>query len=103
MSFVRSDRCGRVVLCVAGALVVGCGDTVIDSTKAEGALQSNLENSLHHKVSSVYCPSEQKVEPNATFTCAVVFSNGKRADGDAEDPATRTPTSAWSTSAGRMK
>ncbi|HJX32865.1 MAG TPA: DUF4333 domain-containing protein [Solirubrobacterales bacterium] len=75
-----SGRIGAVVaLCVAGILVVGCGETVIDSSKAEGAIQSNLEKSLHHKVSSVSCPSEQKVEPNATFTCAVVFSNGKKA------------------------
>jgi hypothetical protein len=66
-------------LFLAAFLAVGCGDTVIDSSKAEGAIQSNLENSLHHKVSSVSCPSEQKVDPNATFTCAVVFSNGKRA------------------------
>jgi hypothetical protein len=66
-------------LVVAAVVVVGCGDTVIDSSKAEGAIQSDLEKSLHHKVSSVSCPSEQKVEPNATFACTVVFSNGKQA------------------------
>jgi hypothetical protein len=65
---------GAVVLAVAG-----CGDTVIDSSKAEGAIQSNLEKSLHHKVSSVSCPSEQKVDPGATFDCTVDFANGKRA------------------------
>ena len=65
-----------VVVVVAA---VGCGDTVIDSSKAEGAIQSNLEKSLHHKVSSVSCPSDQKVEPKATFTCSVNFANGKQA------------------------
>jgi hypothetical protein len=78
MSFT-GRMCAVVVLVVAGAVVVGCGDTVIDGSKAEGAIQSNLEKSLHHKVSSVSCPSEQKVEPNATFTCTVDFSNGKQA------------------------
>lgn len=77
--FLKVRSCVAIALAVAGFVVVGCGDTVIDSTKAEGAIQSNLEKSLHHKVSSVSCPSEQKVDPNATFTCAVVFSNGKRA------------------------
>ena len=66
-------------LVLAAVAVAGCGDTVIDSSKAEGAIQSNLEKSLHHKVSSVSCPSEQKVEPNATFACTVDFSNGKQA------------------------
>jgi Domain of unknown function (DUF4333) len=65
---------GAVALAAAG-----CGDTVIDSTKAEGAIQSNLEKSLHHRVSSVSCPSEQKVDPGATFECTVDFADGKQA------------------------
>ncbi len=65
---------GAVALAMAG-----CGDKVIDSSKAEGAIRSNLEKSLHHRVSSVSCPSEQKVDPGATFTCSVDFANGKRA------------------------
>ena len=78
MSF-SGRMCAVVALVVAGVVVVGCGDTVIDSSKAEGAIQSNLEKALHHKVSLVSCPSEQKVEPNATFDCTVDFSNGKQA------------------------
>jgi hypothetical protein len=65
---------GAVALAVAG-----CGDTVIDSSKAEGAIQANLEKSLHHRVSSVSCPSEQKVDPGATFDCTVDFADGKQA------------------------
>lgn len=64
---------------VMGVLLAGCGETVIDNSKTEGAIQSNLEKSLHDKVSSVSCPSEQKVEPGATFTCSVSFANGKQA------------------------
>jgi Domain of unknown function (DUF4333) len=60
-------------------VAAGCGETVIDDVKAEGAIQSNLEKSLHAKIKSVDCPSDQKVEAGKTFTCAVIFSDGKQA------------------------
>ena len=34
---------------------------------------------LHQKVTSVNCPSDQKVETGAKFTCTIEFSNGKHA------------------------
>jgi hypothetical protein len=75
-----SVRIGASVALIAVALaVIGCGETVIDSTKTQEAIQANLEKSLHRKVSSVSCPSEQKVEPSATFTCSVSFADGKQA------------------------
>ena len=75
-----SVRIGAVAaLGVAGVLAVGCGETVIDPSKTEGLIQSYLVKSLHHRVSSVSCPSDQKVEPDATFTCEVDFANGKTA------------------------
>ena len=78
MSF--SVRAGAVVaILIAGLAVAGCGETVIDSAKTEDAIEANLENSLHEKISSVDCPSDQKVEPGATFTCTVDFTNGKQA------------------------
>ncbi len=78
MSF--SGRIGAVaVLVVAGILVVGCGETVIDDSKAEDALKSNLETSLHRKIDSVDCPSNQKVDPGATFACTVTVAGGKQA------------------------
>jgi hypothetical protein len=76
MSF--SARFGAVcALIVIAAVAVGCGDTVIDSTKTEEALQANLSNSLESKVSAVECPSDQKVEAGATFTCKVKLPKGK--------------------------
>jgi Domain of unknown function (DUF4333) len=57
---------------------LGCGETVIDSTKAEEATKASLEESLDEKVASVDCPSGQKVEPDATFDCTVEFSNGSQ-------------------------
>jgi hypothetical protein len=78
MSF--SVRCAAAaVLAVFAFAAVGCGETVIDDTKAEGAIQSNLEKSLHEKIKSVDCPSDQKVEADKTFACTVVFSDGKQA------------------------
>ncbi len=76
MSFLR--RLG--VLFGAVSLLVfmaGCGETVIDGAKTEDALEANLSKSLNKKVSSVDCPSDQKVEKGATFTCSVKFSDGK--------------------------
>jgi hypothetical protein len=58
---------------------VGCGETVIDDVKAEGAIKSSLEKSLHEKITAVDCPSDQKVEAGETFACTVDFSGGKQA------------------------
>ena len=67
--------CALIVIAVVAA---GCGGgTVIDSTKTEEALQASLSKSLEEKVSSVECPSGQKVEAGATFTCKVKLPKGK--------------------------
>jgi hypothetical protein len=68
-----------VALLAVAVLAVGCGETVIDDVKAEGAIQSNLEKSLHEKIKTVDCPSDQEVEAGKTFTCTVIFSDGKQA------------------------
>ncbi len=76
MSF--PGRLGAVAaLILIVAIAAGCGGTVIDSKKTEEELQASLTKSLNEKVSSVDCPSGQKVETGATFTCSVKFSNGK--------------------------
>jgi hypothetical protein len=58
-------------------LVAGCGETVIDTTKTEEQLEANLSHSLNEKVSSVDCPSDQKVEKGATFNCSVKLQKGE--------------------------
>jgi len=56
-----SVRCAAAVaLLTIAVAAAGCGETVIDDVKAEGAIQSNLEKSLHAKIKSVDCPSDQK-------------------------------------------
>jgi hypothetical protein len=75
-----SARLAAAAALLAIAVVgTGCGETVIDNTKAEGAIESNLEKALHEKIKSVECPSDQKVEAGKTFTCTVIFSDGKQA------------------------
>jgi hypothetical protein len=72
-------RCSGVALglFVAAVLVTGCGETVIDATKTEEQLEANLSHSLKEKVSSVDCPSNQKVEKGATFNCSVKLQKGE--------------------------
>lgn len=70
-------RLVAVLALVAALLVAGCGDTVVDGAKTEDTLQQNLERSLDKKISSVDCPSDQKVEAGATFTCQVNLAGGK--------------------------
>lgn len=65
------------ILALAALLVAGCGDTVIDDTKTEDAIEQNLESSLGKKVSSVDCPSGVEVEAGASFDCTVTLTGGK--------------------------
>jgi hypothetical protein len=64
------------LLCGAVALY-GCG-TVIDHEKLQGAIQSSLEKSVHENIRSVECPSDVSVDPGATLTCTVIFSDDRR-------------------------
>ena len=65
-------------LALAALLAAGCGDTVIDDTKTEDAIEQNLESSLGKKVSAVDCPSEVEVEAGASFDCTVTLTGGKQ-------------------------
>jgi hypothetical protein len=76
MSFLK--RSGVVLGLIAVlAFVVGCGGTVISTTKIEEQLEASLPKELSEKVSAVECPSDQKVEAGATFTCKVKLPKGK--------------------------
>ena len=75
-----SIRCAAALaLLVLGFAAAGCGDTVIDTQEHRGNTRESLEDSLHAKIKNVDCPSDQKVEPGETFTCTVIFSDGKQA------------------------
>lgn len=69
--------CALAALALVVFLAVGCGETVIDSAKTEGAIEENLEKSVGQKVSSVECPSGVEVKADKTFDCTVSLKNGE--------------------------
>jgi hypothetical protein len=64
-----------VVLVLA---IAGCGETVIDATKTEDAIEHNLEKSVGLKIASVDCPSDVEVKKGAKFQCVVTETGGKQ-------------------------
>lgn len=75
-TIVRSGALLTLVALVGAA--AGCGETVIDSAKAEAALEQNVEQQTDRKVSSVDCPSDVEVKAGATFDCTVSYAGGER-------------------------
>ena len=67
---------GVTLVCAAFALA-SCGGTVIDDSKAEDAVQANIEQSSKLKVDSVDCPSDVDVDPGRTFACRVHLADGR--------------------------
>jgi hypothetical protein len=66
-----------IALLVALLALAGCG-TVVDKVKLQDTVQASLEDSIHEKIKKVECPSDQPVEPGATFSCDVIFSDDRR-------------------------
>lgn len=63
-------------MAVVALLAVGCGGTVIGTEKIEETLKANFEHVREEKVSSVECPTDQKVEAKATFECTIKLKGG---------------------------
>jgi hypothetical protein len=74
---MRSSSCLAILVAVAAVAAVGCGETVIDSTKTEEQLQSGLKKEQGLKVKSADCPSGVEVKPGTTFTCTVTLAGGE--------------------------
>jgi hypothetical protein len=64
-------------LLLALLALAGCG-TVVDKVKLQDTIQASLEDSIHEKIKEVECPSDQSVDPGATFNCVVIFSDDRR-------------------------
>jgi NAD(P)H-hydrate repair Nnr-like enzyme with NAD(P)H-hydrate epimerase domain len=64
-------------LAIAVFAVVGCGGTVIDSSKIEDQLEAYVQKSQEKSVSSVDCPSGVDVKAGNTFDCTVDLGGGK--------------------------
>ena len=65
------------MLVIGPVALSGCG-TVVDREKLQNTVQASLENSIHEKIKNVECPSDESVDPGATFTCEVIFSDDRR-------------------------
>jgi hypothetical protein len=66
-----------IALAIGLVALYGCG-TVVDQVKLQDTVQASLEDSIHEKIKKVECPADQSVDPGATFTCDVIFSDGRR-------------------------
>jgi len=66
-----------LTLLFGAVALYGCG-TVVSQEKLEDTIQASLESSIHEKIKGVECPSDQSVDPGATFTCEVIFSDDRR-------------------------
>ncbi len=64
-------------LLAALVALYGCG-TVVDKVKLQDTIQASLEDSIHEKIQKVECPADQSVDPGATFSCVVIFSDDRR-------------------------
>ena len=63
---------------ILGAFALsGCG-TVVSQEKLQDTIQASLEKSIHEKIKNVECPSDESIDPGATFTCDVIFSDDRR-------------------------
>lgn len=71
--------CAVLAALVAAAFATaGCGETVIDTTKAEDTIQADVEKQRGEKVESVDCP-QPEVDPGTIFSCTVNYPDGKTA------------------------
>lgn len=77
MRLASFRQIGVIGLLIAALWMVGCG-TVVDREKLQDTVQASLEDSIHEKIQKVECPSDQSVDPGATFTCDVIFSDDRR-------------------------
>src|SRR3954454_4505894 len=63
-------------LVLSAVALYGCG-TVVSREKLQDTIQSSLEKSIHEKIKKVECPSDQSVDPGATFMCDVIVSGDR--------------------------
>lgn len=80
-SGVKTPSRARKLLVLALLPCLGlaaCAGTVIDQEKVQDTTQQSLERTLHEKIKGVDCPSGVSVTPGSTFTCDVIFPDGKQ-------------------------
>jgi hypothetical protein len=69
-----------LALCLALATAVGaCGESKLDTERAEAAIRAGITRQTGVKIDSVRCPDEVEARQGDTFRCLAKASNGQRA------------------------
>jgi hypothetical protein len=77
MRYPRRFAILALALTLPALVAAGCGETVIDSTKTEEQLESELKKQQGVEVKSADCPSDVEVKSGATFVCTLTLAGGK--------------------------
>ena len=64
----------------ASIALLGCGETVIDSSKVEKSIGRTVIDQAGVHVKSVSCPKDPKAKKGATFTCTVTATDGSKGE-----------------------
>jgi hypothetical protein len=76
---MRAARAPLAVgLALAGA-VSACGQSKLDTERAEAAIGAGITRQTGVKIDSVRCPDEVEARQGETFRCLARASNGQRA------------------------
>ena len=81
--YPRAMRTSHLLVGVATAAsiaLLGCGETVIDSSKVEKSIGRTVIDQAGVHVKSVSCPKDPKAKKGATFTCTVTATDGTKGD-----------------------
>lgn len=77
---MSAPRAALVTGLALGAAVIGaCGESRLDTDKAESAIRAGITRQTGVKIDAVRCPDEVEVRKGDTFRCVARASNGQRA------------------------
>jgi hypothetical protein len=77
---MSAPRAALVTGLALGAAVIGaCGESRLDTDKAESAIRAGITRQTGVKIDAVRCPDEVEARKGGTFRCVARASNGQRA------------------------
>jgi hypothetical protein len=77
MSAARAFLATGLALVAAG--LAACGESKLDTDRAESAIRSGIIRQTGVKIDMVRCPDEVEARRGETFRCVALASNGQRA------------------------
>lgn len=77
---MSAPRAALVTGLALGAAAIGaCGESRLDTDKAESAIRAGITRQTGVKIDAVRCPDEVEARKGDTFRCVARASNGQRA------------------------